>query len=66
MKAAQQPWNRGTLEHMQNEMTPFSQMKLTTEYTYLETFGQLQYIEVLAKSTQVCYFLAVWFYFFSP
>lgn len=24
MKTAQQPWNRGTLEHMQNEMALFS------------------------------------------
>lgn len=66
MKITQQPCSRGTLEHIQNEMKFFLDMKLASKYSYLKTFGQLQYIVALAKSTQVCYFLLVLFYFFSP
>lgn len=41
-------------------------IKLVLEYSYLKTFGQLQYVAILAKSAQVCYFFLVLFYFFSP
>ena len=64
-------WQRHP-EHRQSEMIEFLSfslcfyIKLVSEYSYLKTFGQLQCMAVVAKSTQVCYFLVLLFYFFSP